>query len=1082
MPGAYYNDLYVADSQSDVNAQNNHLAIENEASTFIYFVPSSDNTKLYKLDVSDGSYTQIDIDPGDAHGGDDKSRAHNIRVAYHDRATDEIWFCDAELDAADRTFDIWKLDTTDDSVTEIGTGSIPVGGLRSPPTIIWDILKLSSDYYIFLKQGVACDAWKVTAPAFTEYQGFTGFVEGTYTVTIGGLVYWAGSAGVATWIMTFDGTNWAQKDNLADFRASTTRNLEAISYDGSNILSLILKKTADGKNYLANYNITGDSLIDTGGEYNVALMLDRNSNPSLTPEYFTLEKGFGIVVGTDALRVYQISRARGNLNLISITPEILYENSYANAIISVVTDTYLIVDCTDDGGAVKLLKFQDVSSNIIKGIITHDKEDWPDFQMVSRRDKIPVEKNMFMQIFGTYSANSDTNAAQVIFEGLVKDYDDHLRENVLVENQGSEVDHVEPTGDFSGLTNSILNSINSSSDVNYITDGTFSAGQAMGTITFGGDKSYYRILSAFKDQDEFTWYLKPISSMFYDDATVDTGADLLRDQSNSNAIWHVELSHPSRDVNRVVVKGAINAATGAPYSGSDSNAADQQLNGIIKLLIRDATLDSNSLCNAKADKVLSRDNANPTKIRFAYRKTSVGFIQPGQTITFSYVTNDVSISSAQYIVDRIVYDIKTDIALVEASSGLIFNYGLSENYLPEENSQLIEQNAAAILAGGAGETNTGDNVGADGVGVFDGKVGVELQFRHVAPGSTKITTVLNGNDVDVDISQSDINHDSLLNFAVNEHFTEASITHNNIIAGTIASHDTTATGAELNTLTDTSDADALHTHNLKLNVADIDDVPVNAETAQPISSNWAFDHKSNPANIKHLTDAQLAALHAVYTDAEAVAAVEAAGIAIATTKLLAFDDGGSVDIIRDEDNMASDDVNALATQQSIKKYVDDNAGGVSQSDFNAASMIGAANSAWVPLAYQADNQTTKKWRSVNYAMRNIDGTDTDLVYLCTLPTNRGGKKLYCTGVRIALQDADAGDYVDKYTLYGRLHTGATDLANDGTNRTAAGTYDDTFVAVDCSSYHEVIVWVETVTTNANDLDISNISLQLYYDD
>ena len=60
---------------------------------------------------------------------------------------------------------------------------------------------------------------------------------------------------------------------------------------------------------------------------------------------------------------------------------------------------------------------------------------------------------------------------------------------------------------------------------------------------------------------------------------------------------------------------------------------------------------------------------------------------------------------------------------------------------------------------------------------------------------------------------------------------------------------------------------------LKLDIADIDDVPVNAVTEAPISSNWAFDHKSSPANINHLTDAQVAALHAVYTDAEAIAAV-----------------------------------------------------------------------------------------------------------------------------------------------------------------------------------------------------------------
>lgn len=47
-----------------------------------------------------------------------------------------------------------------------------------------------------------------------------------------------------------------------------------------------------------------------------------------------------------------------------------------------------------------------------------------------------------------------------------------------------------------------------------------------------------------------------------------------------------------------------------------------------------------------------------------------------------------------------------------------------------------------------------------------------------------------------------------------------------------------------------------------------------------------------------------------------------------TAQSLVFNDGGSkVDIVRDEDDMASDDLAALATQQSIKKYVDDNVGG-----------------------------------------------------------------------------------------------------------------------------------------------------------
>lgn len=57
---------------------------------------------------------------------------------------------------------------------------------------------------------------------------------------------------------------------------------------------------------------------------------------------------------------------------------------------------------------------------------------------------------------------------------------------------------------------------------------------------------------------------------------------------------------------------------------------------------------------------------------------------------------------------------------------------------------------ADVAGAGAGEANTASNVGAAGVGVYDGKAGVDLRFRKLNPGSTKITVTLNGQQIDVD--------------------------------------------------------------------------------------------------------------------------------------------------------------------------------------------------------------------------------------------------------------------------------------------------------------------------------------------
>lgn len=475
--------------------------------------------------------------------------------------------------------------------------------------------------------------------------------------------------GTKSYAISDDPSTQPSKVRIMEFNSSTSTisslwdsnaytilqsNQKTIAYDENDIIYFILNKNSDGKNYLCSFSISGTTFTELG-VYNLSLMLNRNTISTANPPN-NLEKAFH----ASEDKIYQIpSNYNGRLNLISTF------NFSDN--IAAITDHFVI----DYSG--NIYEYVNVLDSIFEGIIYHSRNDYPTFKMKFNSDNIQISPQQFLQIIGSYTANGSTTSNQIVLEGIAEAPTEGRIQFVLVKNQSFEMDETKPKGSKAGRSDQIISDINDDGAPHgpeYIRDGTLAVGSAMGTLEFNNTKTYRKVVNDFAEKDGFLFNLRPQGDLDYNNGSIDSGADIRQDGTTyTDVILQVKAWKVAK-LNQIIVNGAINLATGEPYSGIWNDTEDQQEVGINSATIEDAMLNSDALCQTKADEMGAIETER-LRARFKFRKTTYGLIQPGQTITFKYyVPNYITIPEAQYILDKMILNIKTGVGYGEISSGL----------------------------------------------------------------------------------------------------------------------------------------------------------------------------------------------------------------------------------------------------------------------------------------------------------------------------------------------------------------------------------------------------------------------------
>ena len=228
------------------------------------------------------------------------------------------------------------------------------------------------------------------------------------------------------------------------------------------------------------------------------------------------------------------------------------------------------------------------------------------------------------------------------------------------------------------------------------------------------------------------------------DWTVDAGVDIADDNISQTAVTQHQAAIDHDALTNFVTNEHIDWTVDAGVDIADANISQSSVTQ------HQGAIDHDSLLNFNAN-----EHVDHTSVVLTAGTGLVG----GGDISASFTLDVVGVNS--------IVANANDIQLVNDTDSPGNNFYYGTNGLGAKGWYAIVDD---------GENNTASNLGG-GIGVFDGKVGVDLQFRSLVSQNGILTISLDAvnDEVDFTINQGSIDHDALTNFVGNEHVDHSSV-------------------------------------------------------------------------------------------------------------------------------------------------------------------------------------------------------------------------------------------------------------------------------------------------------------------